>query len=282
MYISADLHIHSSNSDWTQSFEEIKTMCEERFNNYILSITDHNYLTLNKVIKTNKNLYIPWIEISAQINWKSIHITWYSLQPQIDHSLTSILEKINLWYIKRSKKIYKKLINLWYKLPKFNNLRKHDLPWPIYTYDFVYHLKKILKMKNEKDVLDWCKKNGNLLFVKEDNFMPSVKEVVSALHKSNFIACRAHPWNRYLRNIEDKKKFEILYKEIIESNIDGIEIFNKDSSDYQVTTFLKYAKSNNLVITWWSDYHWRWDKQKILPLLKIEYIDRFIEKLKTI
>jgi len=282
MYTCADLHIHSSNSDWTKSFWEIKNICEKKFNNCVLSITDHNHLTLDRFIETKNNIYIPWIEISAQINWKSIHITWYSLTPHIDISLTNLLNKINLWYKKRAEKIYKKLIKLWYKLPTINNIRNNKLPWPIYTYDFVYHLKKILKINNDNDVLLWCKKNWNILFVKEDNFMPSVKEVVSALHKSNFIACRAHPWSRYLRNIEDEKKFKILYKKIIESNIDWIEVFNKDSSSYQITTLLKYAKSNNLTITWWSDYHWRWDKEKILPLLKMEYIDNFIKKLKII
>lgn len=143
-FLKADLHMHTNNSDGSKSFAEIKTIIENSGGDKVVSITDHHHLTLHKPFEENNILRIPGIEISADANGKSVHITGYSLNPQPSLDLQKILQKIIEGYNDRAKRIYERWLSLGYNLPPLDEFRDNTLPPPIYKSDLVRQLGKIL------------------------------------------------------------------------------------------------------------------------------------------
>lgn len=254
-YTKADLHMHTVNSDWSKSFEELKSMIEKKAKNSVVSITDHNYMTMMKPLESHGILWIPWIEISAYANGHAVHITGYSLNPNISKKLEKILETIVAWYMQRARNIYDKWIALWLQVPAFNDLRDPNLPKPIYKSDLVAQLWKISKLQDDRAIRDRARANGNLLFVEEDIFMPDVSDLIPAMHESNLIACRAHPGKWLFRTQEERKISVETLEYIRKAGIDGIEPYAHKHTAAQTKFFLEYAKEHNLLITGGSDYH---------------------------
>lgn len=98
-FLKADLHMHTTNSNWQFDFLKLKEVIKKDWLRKIVSITNHNYLTINKSFESNWPLWIPWIEVFSVANEKPIHILWYSLNPTVVSSIeiTSKISIINLW-----------------------------------------------------------------------------------------------------------------------------------------------------------------------------------------
>jgi 3',5'-nucleoside bisphosphate phosphatase len=252
MYI--DLHIHSKNSDGEDSLRKLRDSFKKDKVFGYLSITDHNYLTDCEVLKIGNNIWIPGIEVSSQYNGDSIHLTAYSIEPHVTTKLEIILKDIVDGYNRRAQKQYRKISDLGYSLPPLHRIRNSELPGPIYTYDIVHVLSILLGIHNDKEALEWCRNNGNLLFVKEKNFMPDIVDVIKELHESGFLVFWAHPGTRFLRNPEDNE-FPKLLKKFKGFGLDGIEAFYTTHTSKQIQKFLEYAKNYDLLISAGSDYH---------------------------
>ena len=109
--MAIDLHIHSINSDGTDTVDEIVEKALE-MELEAISITDHEYLTIPK--KTDGIEIIKGIEVSA--NWDAvegsnvfagIHLLVYFLEEQ--SPITKHLENIRNLKTERNKEIIKKL-----------------------------------------------------------------------------------------------------------------------------------------------------------------------------
>ncbi|MBO71420.1 MAG: hypothetical protein CL508_03800, partial [Actinobacteria bacterium] len=109
--MAIDLHIHSINSDGTDTVDEIVEKALE-MQLEAISITDHEYLTIPK--KRDGIEIINGIEVSA--NWNTvedsnvfagIHLLVYFLEEQ--SPITKHLKNIRNLKIERNKEIIKKL-----------------------------------------------------------------------------------------------------------------------------------------------------------------------------
>lgn len=281
-YSNGDLHIHSNQSDWILSVSEIIDHVNNTFKKWIFSITDHNILTLKKPIKLWSNYWIPWIEISTHVDWESIHITGYSKNPFVTEDLKNMLYKIQKWYNNRAKKIHKKINKLWYKLPPLYKLRDTKLPWPINSYDIISAVWTLINEYDNKKIKEWCKKNGNLLFVQEKNFMPEAKDVIKILHEANFVVFWAHPGNRLFKNKLDLNHSKTIYCKLIKYNIDWIEVYAPKHTKQQIKLLKKLAKKDGLLISWGSDFHWRNNDDKITSMIDKTNINKLESKLNSL
>ncbi len=277
-FLKADLHMHTTNSDGTSTFNEIKEMITSTGANKVVSITDHHYMTINKAFEEDAILWIPGIEISADANGQSVHITWYGLEPQFSPKLKNILQTIIDGYMDRANRVRERWISLWYSVPELNEFRDSSLPPPIYKTDLACQLGKIAWLTDTKEIRLRAKENGNLLFSEEESFMPDISELIPAMHESGLIACRAHPWKSLFRNPEEMEKSMKTLDIITDAGIDGIEPFAHKHTEEQTNFFINEAKKRKLLISWWSDYHW--DKgHSISYPISSEYVQLFLDKI---
>lgn len=277
-FLKADLHIHTNNSDGEFNFLELREIIEKDWLKKVVSVADHNFLTINNSFENNWTLWIPWIEISSVANGKPVHILWYSLNPNISSNLQNILDNIIEGYNNRAKKIYNKICELGYVLPPLNSFRNSSLPPPIQKSDFIRQLGKICGFSSPREIRDWARKNWNILFVEEEVFFPDVSILLPAMHESNFITSWAHPWKQLFRSPEEELISINTMNTIISAGICGIEVFAHKHTEEQSDYFLEKAKFKKLLVTWWSDFHWVKEWKLNYPLLE-DYVWPFLDKL---
>lgn len=241
-----DLHLHTTNSDGLERLEEITNRLSESIHNQqlVLGVVDHHSLTIEKIVYYKNIELIPGMEVSVSLNGNVYHLVAYSSRPKITVKMKNLLDAIINGYNKRANKILKQLKDAGYEL--LNPIRNPKLPPPIYTYDIAKQLGALVKIKTEKETIKWAKENGNLLFVKEENFLPKISEAFKLLHDSNFKVFWAHPGSKSFSNPDLK---------MILNNIDGIEVFCPKNDLNKTAFFLDLVNKRNLLVSGGSDYH---------------------------
>ena len=259
-----DLHIHTTNSDGSDTPEEILRKCEKLELEYI-SITDHDtcksYDDIKKldVSKIFKGKIIPGCEITTIYKGRTIEILAYGIDTDL----------INEWenkYYTEEKKIERIRYCIDTAIKKLYSLGVHIDKETLDTdcsYDRAIYRKLILnKEENEKilgngilDNLRYLFRNGftnpeSPLFVDVTSFRPSPKEVTDIIHKAGGKAFLAHTYQYAFDNILDM--ITDLRKEC---DLDGIEAFHSSFTLDQMMELQEYAKKNNLYISGGSDYH---------------------------
>lgn len=259
-----DLHMHTINSDGSDTPEEILNKCEKLNLEYI-SITDHDtcksYEDLKNanISKIFTGIIIPGCEITSTYKGRVIEILAYG----IDTSY------INNWM----KKYYTdELINSrinYYKnqvLKNLNNLNIEINETRLdegFSFEWAIHNQLIEnKEENEKilgkGILDnrrFLFRNGfanpaSPLFVDFSSYRPTPKEVVDLIHSAGGKAFLAHPYQYSFDNIP-----EMITELRKECSLDGIEAFHSSFTLDQMLELQEYAKKNNLYISGGSDYH---------------------------
>ena len=278
------MHIHTELSDGKDSATKIVRALRKKVSSrdkLYVSFTDHNSLAHELSIWDYQNItVIPGIEVSAQTKRHSLHLTAYSLEPKISPDIEPWLRQIRDGYQKRAKKNYKKIIGFGFNIGPFSKIRKAGLAPPVYTYDLAYKLKKPLGFSSEEQVLLWSKENGDLLKVRERNFLPSSKSAIYMLHKAGFKVFWAHPGTRFLKEKSGEKIFKTLVSRLKKEGIDGIEVFSPIHSQAQILFFEEYSQKLNLAISGGSDCHGpgRREESPVFILPK-KYILKFINLL---
>ena len=262
-----DLHMHTTNSDGSNTVEEIIKMCEEHKLEYI-SITDHNTCkAYYDEAFTNNNIFrgkiIKGCELNAEFQGRSIEILGYNINPDV------IMEWREKYYSVEQKN-------------KNNEIVRERLLIALENSGLKYNEKDIRPTKSENEFVErpiWeeiVKHPENKAIMGEDCFQfariwfrkevtnpnsdffsnrvamfPTAKEVVEIILKAGGIAFLAHPFEY---EIEDTIKFiDDLLKV---APLDGIECFHPSSEDDGKSDVLKeYANKNNLHISGGSDYH---------------------------
>lgn len=241
-----DLHTHTNNSDGDLTVEENIELAI--VNNYkAIAITDHDNIDSWDLLDNYDDIIaIKGVELSTFHKNESVHILGYYLNN--GKSYEGLKNKLIELRLKRKNRVYK-MIEL---------LHQFDI---YLTYEEIikYADGVVARPHVAKAILDKYPDRGytkeyifeNFIgddkpaYVPVDNF--STKEAIDLLHNNNLIAVLAHPL--YI------KKFN--YQEIKDLGIDGIECFyayhDIDMNEYKKV--LKFAKSNNLIITGGSDYH---------------------------
>ena len=259
-----DLHMHTKNSDGSDTPEELIKKCQELELEYI-SITDHDtcksYDDLKNidVAKIYKGKIIPGCELTTTYQGRTVEILGYGVNTNIINEWTKKFytqEKI----LQRKEYCKTELINNLSKLGI--HIDKNSLDSDC-SYDRAVYRKLLLnKEENEKilgkGILDnlrflfrKCIANPDSeLFVDVSKFRPTPREITDLIHKSGGKAFLAHPYQYFFDNISD-----MITELRKECDLDGVEAFHSSFTLDEMLSLQEYAKKNNLYISGGSDYH---------------------------
>lgn len=267
-----DLHMHSTNSDGTDSVEEILKKAENLKLDYI-SITDHDtckgyeFLKNIDVKKVYSGKIIPGIEMKCSYKGRTIEVLGYNMN----------IEKMNNWlatfYKDKSKAdLQIKYFNLLYDACKKLALTlssKEEIKWnpevdwasvTIYS-DFKKYPENEAKLPEDlwsefsTFTRKYCADPNNIFHIDKSNDYPSVKTAIEAIKSCGGLAFIPHIFIYKWIPKEEKRKF---VEELVDNyDIDGFECYYPDFSEEQTEYILDLCNKKGLFKSGGSDCHGR-------------------------
>lgn len=263
-----DLHMHTSNSDGSDSTEELIKKAEKLKLKYI-SITDHDNCNAHKEIK-EQNLeklfsgkIITGIEIKCMYHKTRIEVLGYKFD----------LEKMNKWvkefYKDKSKEqLQKKYFEKTYNACKqlgFTLTPKEEIEWnpkndwasfTIYT-----DLKKYKQNEGvyAEDILNdfttfnkkYCGDPNCILFIDKSEDSPTLEETIKVIKDCGGLVFMPHLF--IYKAIKDKKAF--IDDIITNYDVDGLECYHSEFSEDEIQYLLNLTKEKKMLRSGGSDYH---------------------------
>lgn len=265
-----DLHIHTKNSDGTDSVEEILKKAEKLKLNYI-SISDHDTCKGYDELKNIdvESIYsgkiIPGIELKCSYKGRTIEVLGYNIN----------VEKMNNWittfYKDKSKAdLQIKYFNLLYEGCQKLGLtlsKKEDIIWnPEVDWASVTIYSDFKKYpENEKKLpadlwtefstftRKYCADPNYILHIDKSKDYPSLEVAINAIKEADGLAFMPHIFIYKWVEQEEKKAF---VEEIVENyDIDGFECYYPDFSEEQKKYILNLCNKKDLYKSGGSDYH---------------------------
>ena len=246
--MASDLHIHTSASDGRLSPQEIVLLAIKNKLKYI-AITDHD--TIDGLLELDeKNLLmqesiniITGIEFSADMPSNEVHILGYC----IDLSYCPLQEKLKSlvdvrW--NRLDSMLEKLNRLGYAIKKEEVLEIAGNTTSIGRAHVARCLVEKKYFKRLGDVFDQLL--GKNCPAYEHHAKLTCEEIIQLITQSGGLSVVAHPGM-----IGDD---EIVHN-LIDSGVNGIEVFHPKHSKADVIKYMNLAKKHNLIITGGSDFH---------------------------
>lgn len=260
-----DLHMHTKNSDGTDTTEEILNKCET-LKLDIISITDHDtcksYDDMKKInVKSIfKGEIILGCELTTSYKGRVIEILGYGVNPDV----------INGWkdkYYTPQKKLAKRhyvannLIAILDKLGIQINKAKIDYSQASCERE-IYNLlakerekaESILGLHLMESVKNFYRDGvanpESYLYVDTTMFTPGVEEVLKIINKAGGKSFLAHP---YQYAFDDT--FEFLEEFTSEYKLDGVEAFHSSFTLDEMNKLYKWANAKELLVSGGSDYH---------------------------
>lgn len=249
--ILTDLHLHSNNSDGSDSISELAENIQKAKLS-VFALTDHDTIDgcaeMAKVISPEIN-FISGVELTCKVDSIKCHILGYNC----DYNNPTLLELINKGKILRSNKLevrIKYLKDTW-----GITLTQDELDW-LYSRRSVVktHLANILVKRGlAKDnlsamqkYLDGCK-SGDTRF--------SGEEAINAIIKSGGIPVWAHPLGGEGEAHMLADEFIPKLKTMMEYGIQGLECYYSRYNMGECEFLADCAEKNKLLVTAGSDYH---------------------------
>ena len=248
--MKADLHIHSTVSDGSDTIEQIIAAAKNK-NLHAIAFTEHDTLSHLKKIPADAQIkIIAGIEISAtekKTNTRA-HLLGYNIQkPEI---VTALTEPILLARNKNSEKQAEILIENGYKIEK-NNLARADEK-------FLY----------KQHIMDWLVKTGQATEMFGNFYQNTFKQngicafdieyadifdAVKIIKEAGGLAVLAHPGQQ--------QNFWLI-PELVKIGLDGLELNHHTHSEKDKKIIREYAEQFNLFLTGGSDYHGKYEPQQ--------------------
>lgn len=270
-----DLHIHTNNSDGTDTVEDLLKKAEELKLEYI-SITDHDncnaYEQLNKINVSDifSGTIIPGIEIKCTYKKRTIEVLGYKINT----------EKMNNWInefykdkqrdvlqIKYFDLLYKKCKEMGLILPEKNDIiwnpKKDWASFTIYS-----ELKKYIENKDKMPEDMWqdfsgfnrkyCNNPDHILYIDKSEDYPTLQQTIEAIKNCDGLVFMPHLF--IYKWVDDKEEF---IKELVDNyKIDGLECYYTDFTEEQTNFILNLCDERKLYKSGGSDYHGT-NKEKI-------------------
>ncbi|QSZ26385.1 PHP domain-containing protein [Aceticella autotrophica] len=266
----ADLHIHSTASDGTNSPSKIVKLAKEKGLNTI-SLTDHDTVdgieeALKKANELNIEI-IPGIELNSNDGEQEVHILGYFINYK-NNKLKSRLKKIIDSRIVRANTIIEKLNNL-----NISITMKDVLEFANEKFIGRPHIARAMIKKNYvktvKEAFEKYIGEGGPAYVPRTYRLypqDSIKYIIEA----GGIPVLAHPVLLKNKNIIGN---------LMNNGLKGIEVYHSKQSSEESEYYYKFALENNLLITGGSDFHGiEVDGKDLLGTIKLDY--KYVELLK--
>ena len=263
-----DLHMHTNNSDGSDTTEELIKKAEDMKLKYI-SITDHDNLHAHEEIREEhlEKLFsgkiITGIEIKCIYKKRTIEVLGYKYD----------LDKMSAWvkdfYKDKSKEVLqKKYFNKTYDACKqlgFKLTEKDKIDWNPKTDWASFTIYSDLKKYKENegiyadDILNafttfnkkYCGDMNSILYIDKSDDYPSLETAIKAIKDAGGLVFVAHVF--IYKAIKDKEAF---INDLAENyDIDGFECFHSEFTDNQIQYLLNLTKEKGLLRSGGSDYH---------------------------
>ena len=257
--MSIDLHVHSINSDGTETVEAILESAVE-LQLEAICISDHEYLT--KVPKHNEIEIIQGAEIS--VSWDLLdrknkfggtHLLVYFLKE--DSPLNKKLRELRLNKIERNYSILDNLkeFEIFIEKEEIDELETKVPGRP--------HIAELMVKKNYVSNLSeaFTKYLGNGKIDDIDNHQLDINEIVSLVKSSKSLVFLAHPHTLMSNQLYSKSDNWINneFHEYIDFlkgiGIDGIEVYYPGYTHNTINTLLNICENQELLMSGGSDFH---------------------------
>ena len=263
-----DLHIHTNNSDGTDTVEELLKKAEGLKLEYI-SITDHDncngYKELEKINIPDffSGGIIPGIEIKCTYMKRTIEVLGYKIDTdKMSNWIKNFYKdkQRDILQIKYFNLLYEKCNQMELKLSNKNEIDwnpKND--WASYT---IYSdLKKYEENKEKMPEDMWnefsafnrkyCNNPDHILYIDKSQDYPTLQQTIQAIKQCNGLVFMPHLF--IYKWVENKEKF---IEELVNNyEIDGLECYYTDFTAGQTKYLLDLCDERNLYKSGGSDYH---------------------------
>lgn len=252
--VIADLHMHTTASDGTSTFEERVEQAKES-NLETIAITDHD--TINPEFKgrvqEKENVQvISGVEIKTEIDGNNIEILCYFIDPE-NKDLNELLEEVRAKRKKRNEKIAEKLNQKTQANVNIERLREEFSGFVSRP----HFANKLIEQEVVEDTSEAFRKH---LSTKGDCYTPMervpAERVISVAHNHGAICSLAHPGRAKTNDIEK------IISDLKKIGLDALEVYypyqKKPPQRYSGTTVecaRKLAEKFDLVKTGGSDCH---------------------------
>ncbi len=257
--MSIDLHVHSINSDGTETVEAILESAVE-LQLEAICISDHEYLT--KVPKHNEIEIIQGAEISVSwdlLDRKNIfggtHLLVYFLKE--DSPLNKKLQEVRLNKIERNYSILDNLkeFEIFIEKEEIDELETKVPGRP--------HIAELMVKKNYVSNLSeaFTKYLGNGKIEDIDNHQLDINEIVSLVKSSKSLVFLAHPHTLMSNKLYSKSdnwinnEFHEYIDFLKDIGIDGIEVYYPGYTHNTINTLLNICENQELLVSGGSDFH---------------------------
>ena len=257
--MSIDLHLHSENSDGTDSPETIIERAIE-IQLEAISITDHEYLTKVPVsqhieIISGVEVSVSWGKLEKSNPFAGIHLLLYFVKEEspVDTFLENIRKLKNI----RNVEIIENLQNEGLDVNK-SELGEFKTKVPGRP-----HIASLLKDKGYVDSINdaFIKYLGNGKIGDSRSHQPDIEKIISLSQESKCLVFLAHPHTLMSNDKFSKKEnwvnddFYELVKKLSEFGINGLETTYSSYSKNISNQISEVAKKLNLLECGGSDYH---------------------------
>ena len=257
--MSIDLHVHSVNSDGTDSTDAIiESSIELQLE--AICISDHEYLT--KVPQQNNIEIIQGVEIS---------VSWDLLDDTNRFGGTHLL----VYFLNEESPLDKKLIELRQNKIKRNysiidNLKEFEIYIDKKDLDSLEtkvpgrpHIAELMVKKNYVSNISeaFSKYLGNGKIDGIDNHQLGIKEIINLAKQSKSLVFLAHPHTLMSNKLYSKSdnwidnKFHNYIRTLKDMEIDGIEVYYPGYSHNTINTLLDVCENQKLLVSGGSDFH---------------------------
>ena len=257
--MSIDLHLHSENSDGTDSPETIIERAIE-IQLEAISITDHEYLTKVPVsqhieIISGVEVSVSWEKLEKSNPFAGIHLLLYFVKEKspVDTFLENIRKLKNI----RNVEIIENLQNEGLDVNK-SELGEFKTKVPGRP-----HIASLLKDKGYVDSINdaFIEYLGNGKIGDSRSHQPDIEKIISLSQESKCLVFLAHPHTLMSNDKFSKKEnwvnddFYELVKKLSEFGINGLETTYSSYSKNISNQMSEVAKKLNLLECGGSDYH---------------------------
>lgn len=242
--IKIDMHMHTNHSDGFHSPSELVQKAKENGLD-IVSITDHDNLSgIEEASKKGKEIgveVIPGVEISSDIRDKEVHILAYFIESG-NEELERYLSFFREERIKRAERIVAKLNTLGIPL-KFQSVLDKAKLGALGRPHIAHALFEAGFVSSYYEAFNKLIGNGCPAYEKKVHISPqSAFKIISDAGGLSFVA---HPGNMP----------EDILKELIESGVDGIEVYHPSHFPQHVKFYKGIVNEYFLLESGGSDFH---------------------------